>query len=104
MAWEKSDKFNDARWPHMARGDFMFNGFAVVIDPRLEPEYVGDEIKPLWPHPLYCWFMRLFHRPVVPRFIPTRRIEHERILQSADKLFMSPRAWAQLKANSTQET
>lgn len=95
----RPDSFNNLNFPHMARGDFTWRGFAVVIDPRLQPIHLGDFIKPLMPHPLVQWLLRFFKQPVLPvMFVRAGRIEEEIIYEGQNKLFMSPRAWAQLKS------
>lgn len=94
----KPDSFNSLRFPHMARGDFMFNGYAVVVDPRILPEHIGDEIKPLMPHPMIQWFLRKLRRPVLTvMFVRAKPIEQHNAFESQGKLFMSPVMWKTLQ-------
>jgi len=91
------DSFNDYRKPHMARGDFMLGGMAVVISPNLPRKHVGDQVIPVMPSKPVQFLLRLLRRPIVAyRFRQGAKIEEEQAVQMQGKLFMSPAMWASL--------
>ncbi len=95
------DNFNDYRKPHMARGDFMLGGMAVVISPNLPKHHIGDEVIPVMPSWPIRWLLRVLRRPIVAyRFRQGQKIEDERAFQMSGKLFMSPAMWARLQART----
>lgn len=94
------DSFNDFRQPFMARGDFMFNGVAVVLSPNVPKVHAADEIIPVMPSAPIRLLRRLFgNDPTTPyRYRQGARIEHDQAFMMQGKLFISPGMWEQLKA------
>ncbi len=86
-----SDVLASHRHPHMARGHFMYGGMAVVIDDQVPRAYIGDHIRLFWP--ASRWLRWLF--PL--RFVPAGRYEVDQVFKLSGKLFMTSRAWEELK-------
>lgn len=96
------NSFNNFNFPHMARGDFMWNGYAVVISPNVPREHIGDEIKPIMPHRFVSWLERMLGNASYPVcFVPGPKIEQDNIYQTHDKLMMRPEMWERLKVMTT---
>jgi hypothetical protein len=94
------NSFNWLSRPHQARGDFLFNGMAVVIDPRLPKEHIADElyyVYPLWA-PIYRWWHG--HNPAPAFFRQGKQIEQDVCYIAENKIFVSPAMAEQLKVHA----
>ena len=96
------NSFNDFRKPHMARGDVMWGGMAVVISPNVPKEHIADELIPVQYDWLHCLIYKFFTGRVSPpkRFRRGAKIEREQAFQMAAKLFISPAGWEELKRST----
>ncbi|HVX91216.1 MAG TPA: hypothetical protein VHC20_06370 [Candidatus Paceibacterota bacterium] len=88
----------------MARGQFMWSGYAVVVSPTVPQFHAGDELVPVWP----WWrlpYRLLFGRDPMPRrFKAGNPIMEEQAFQMAGKLFVSPKGWEQMRARDAALT
>lgn len=91
--------FNNLRHPHMARGDYMFNGYAVVIDPRLRKEHVGDAVYSYRGHRFWQWLWPIiFRKSMPPSMERGRQLMRGPIYLAENKLFMTAETFQQLCA------
>lgn len=76
-----------------------FGGMNVVVSEHLPKEHVGDEIKPVWPHPFWFWLRRLLGRekpwPVFYR--RGAKIEHDIAYQMGGKMFVTQAMFRELQ-------
>jgi len=91
--------FRNWHLPHMARGDFTYNGHVIVKSYNLPKEHIADEIAPVpWP-----WPIRLFvKRP--RRFDRGAKVERDMIVMAAGKVFVSPATWEALRARAAVQS
>lgn len=74
------------------------HGMDVFLSTFLPREHVGDEIKPIWPHPFVAWVERLLGRPRCPvMFVRGAKIEHDLAFRLGNKLFVPPSMMYALK-------
>lgn len=88
----------------MAAGEFMLGNMAVVVSPNVPQFHSGTEIIPVPYSWLDVWLYRFFTgRELRPyRYARGREIMEEQAFQAANKLFVSPKMWEQIKAQTRQ--
>lgn len=95
---DELNSFNNLRHAHMARGEFMWGGYAVVIDPRLPREHIGDEVASFAGHRFWRWLWPIvFRRPFPPTMARGAAIMEGKIFMSQNKLFMTRDTFERLR-------
>lgn len=73
-------------------------GMRVIVSENVPKLHVGDEIRPLMPHPLVQWAFRKLRIPVYPVcFLPGAKIEEDQALMTPAGLVMSAAMFAGLR-------
>lgn len=63
----------------------------VYESPYIEPAYIADEIKPVMPHALIVWLIKLLGGVATPVcYVRGAPIKEQRAYIMKDKIFMSP--------------